>query len=41
MKKEVYKKTFFSVIAKNLNWGIATRTELLLKDWMGVKDRKF
>ena len=41
MKKEVYKKMFFSVIAKNLNWGIVTRIELLLKDWMGVKDRKF
>ena len=41
MKKEVYKKMLFSVIAKNLNWKILTRIQLLLKDGMGVKDKKF
>ena len=32
---------FLSVIAKNLNWEILTRIQLLLKDGMGVKDEKF
>ena len=38
MKKEVYKKMLFSVIAKNLNWEILTRIQLLLKD--EVKEEK-
>ena len=41
MKKEVYKKMLFSVIAKNFKWEILTRILLLLKYGMGVKDRKF
>ena len=41
MKKEVYQKILFSVIAKNLNWENLIRILLLLKDGMGVKDRKF
>ena len=41
MKKEGYKKMLLSVIAKNINWEILTRIQLLLKDRMGVKDGKF
>ena len=36
MKKEVYKKMLLSLIAKNLNWKILTRIQLLLKDGMGA-----
>ena len=41
MAKEVYKQKCLSVIAKNLNWEILTRIQLLLKDGIGVKDGKF
>ena len=32
---------FLSVIAKNLNWEILTRIQLLLKDGMGSKMKNF
>ena len=32
---------FFSVITKNLNWGILTKNLATFKRWDGVKDEKF
>ena len=32
---------FFSVITKNLNWGILTKNLVTFKRWDGVKDEKF
>ena len=31
---------FFSVISKNLNWGILTKNLVTFKKWEGVKDEK-
>ena len=32
---------FFSIITKNLNWGILTKNLVIFKRWNGVKDEKF
>ena len=32
---------FLSVISKNLSWEILTRAQLLLKDGMGLKRKKY
>ena len=42
MTKKVYKpKCFFSVITKNLNWEILTKSLVTFKGWDGVKAEKF
>ena len=32
---------FFSIITKNLNWGILTNNLVTLKRWDGVEDENF
>ena len=41
MTKKVDKQKCFSVITKNLNWGILTKNLVTFKRWDGVKDEKF
>ena len=40
MAKKIYKKMFFSVMTKNLNWEISTKNLVTFKKWDGVKDEK-
>ena len=40
-KKSVQTKNFFSVVAKNLNWEILTKSLGTFKKWDEVKDEKF
>ena len=40
-KKSVQTKIFFSVVAKNLNWEILTKSLGTFKKWDEVKDEKF
>ena len=37
----VYKKMFFSVRAKNLNWDILTKYLVTFKRWNRIKNEKF
>ena len=39
--KKIYKKMFFSVMSKNLNWKISTKNLVTLNIWDGVNDKKF
>ena len=39
--KKIYKKMFFSVMSKNLNWKIPTKNLVTLNRWDGVNDKKF
>ena len=39
--KKVYKKMFFSVITKNLDWKILTKNLVTFKRWDEFKDEKF
>ena len=44
--KKIYKKMFFSVMSKNLNWKISTKNLVTLKEftfkrWDRVNDKKF
>ena len=42
MTNKVYKeKCFFSVLTKNLNWEILTKTLVTFNRWDGIKDEKF
>ena len=41
MTKKNFKKMFFSVITKKLNWEILTKNLVSFKRWDGVKDKKF
>ena len=38
--KKDYKKMFFSVITKNLNWEISNKNLVTWKRWDGVRDEK-
>ena len=41
MTKKVYKQKYFSVVTKNLNWGMLTKNLVTFKRWDGIKDEKF
>ena len=41
MTKKVYKQKYFSVVTKNLNWGMLTKNLVTFKRWDGFKDEKF
>ena len=40
-KKGLETKMFLSVVTKNLNWAISTKSLVTFKRWDGVKDAKF
>ena len=40
-KKGLETKMFLSLITKNLNWEVLTKTLFTFKRWDGVKDEKF
>ena len=40
-QREFIKKLFFSVITKNLNWGILIKNLATIKRWDGVKHEEF
>ena len=40
-KKFINRKMFFSVLTKNLNWGILTKNLFTFKRWDGIKNEKF
>ena len=39
--KKKFKKMFFPVMTKNLNWEISTKNLVTFKRWDGVNDEKF
>ena len=39
--KKVYKRKYFSVVTKNFNCKILTKTLVTFKRWDGFKDEKF
>ena len=40
-EKAYKQKNVFSVLTKNLNWEILTKSLLTFKTWDGIKDEKF
>ena len=40
-EKAYTQKNVFSVLTKNLNWEILTKSLLTFKTWDGIKDEKF